>query len=335
MITPLTDRSMLGLTNAMAHNYGGALYGDVASGKTETIRELARCFGMFCTTANCNTQQNLSQITALLKGTIQAGTWIILDNFQNLDDSVMSVVGEHFHTLFTAKVAGFKKFNFDGCDMPLNPRSNCFLTTWYKSHQESVIPDNIRGFFRPIALLRNNVAFILEATLLSQGFLNSKALTEKILTLLRVTKEQLASSSRSYMPIDGRSLVSISNITLALKGRENDMTEDQIVLSAIQRVIPKMLNHSDAKVFQLVLSKFFPETEPVDVKDPNVCEAIQNTCNNMKLQCTPYFLERAASLHETLGIHTGIIIVGEPCSGKSTLVDVMAETYASFLNYSI
>ena len=42
IITPLTDRALLNLTNAMTMHYIGGLCGPTESGKTETIHEISK-----------------------------------------------------------------------------------------------------------------------------------------------------------------------------------------------------------------------------------------------------------------------------------------------------
>ncbi|KAL2098860.1 hypothetical protein ACEWY4_005340 [Coilia grayii] len=85
VITPLTDRCWLTLTGALSLHLGGALVGPTATGKTESVKDLAKMMGK------------------LYSGMVQSGAWCCFDEFNSISVKVLSVIAAQLQSIRAAK----------------------------------------------------------------------------------------------------------------------------------------------------------------------------------------------------------------------------------------
>lgn len=104
IVTKLTERIWLTITQALAMNLNCYLFGPAAVGKTETIKELARTLATFFVVANCHEQTDYACLAAVLAGAVQSGTWCCFDDFQKVSQPIMSTMSTSFQQIKRALV---------------------------------------------------------------------------------------------------------------------------------------------------------------------------------------------------------------------------------------
>ena len=98
-------------------------------GKVETIRDLAKLFGILCIVFNCSEQMNYNVINNFFKDLSQAGVWGIFDELNRVNNDVLSVFSQQLSCIFDACSEKVKHFTFaDSSTLKLDNRVCIFIS---------------------------------------------------------------------------------------------------------------------------------------------------------------------------------------------------------------
>ncbi|XP_031643456.1 dynein heavy chain 6, axonemal [Oncorhynchus kisutch] len=323
VITPLTDRCWLTLTGALSLHLGGAPAGPSGTGKTETVKDLAKALGKFCLVLNCSDSLDYKMMGKLFSGMVQSGSWCCFDEFNRINVEVLSVIAAQLQSIKAAMHSHSLRFMFEGRDIRLNASCGFFITMNPGCKGRVDLPDNLKSLFRPVSMMVPDFDLIAEIMLFSEGFKSAKSLSRKIVNLYQLASKQL--SQQDHYDFGMRAIKSV----LVLAGQKRRFAalscgltpEDEccVLICALQNSnLPKLVPE-DVPLFKSIMEDLFPGVINPKTIHPQLEIAIAKATEILGFQQWPNQAEKVTQLYSQILARGGVMLIGPTGGGKTTV----------------
>ncbi|KFQ06883.1 Dynein heavy chain 17, axonemal, partial [Leptosomus discolor] len=325
VVTPLTDRCYITLTQSLHLFMGGAPAGPAGTGKTETTKDLGRAVGMMVYVFNCSEQMDYKSCGNIYKGLAQTGAWGCFDEFNRISVEVLSVIAVQVKCVQDAIRTKKKTFNFLGETIALIPSVGLFITMNPGYAGRTELPENLKALFRPCAMVVPDFELICEIMLVAEGFVNAKLLARKFITLYTLCKELM--SKQDHYDWGLRAIKSVLVVAGSLKRGDPGHAEDQILMRALRDFnIPRIVT-DDLPIFMGLIGDLFPAVDVPRKRDLNFEKIIKQSMLELKLQAEESIVLKVVQLEELLQVRHSVFVIGNAGCGKSQVLRSLSKTY--------
>ena len=324
VITPLTDRCYITLSQAYSMYFGGAPAGPAGTGKTETVKDLGCTLGIYVVVTNCTDQMKYTDCAKIFKGLCSGGLWGCFDEFNRISLPVLSVVAQQVLAVCTAKKTNSEFFYFPGDPQIIlcKPICDFFITMnpGYAGRQE--LPENLKALFRGVAMMVPNREIIMKVKLCSVGYINFEKLAKKFFVLYGTSEQQL--SKQKHYDFGLRNILSVLRTAGATKRANLDKPEEELMYQTLRDMNLSKLVAQDVPLFLSLLADIFPGVpSPAKGDYPAVQAALTRACEGAQLLLHGSWVAKVIQLYETSLVRHGIMLVGPAGGGKSAVIEML------------
>eukprot|EP00931_Biecheleriopsis_adriatica_P036383 TRINITY_DN2095_c0_g1_i5.p1 TRINITY_DN2095_c0_g1~~TRINITY_DN2095_c0_g1_i5.p1 ORF type:complete len:4649 (-),score=1173.32 TRINITY_DN2095_c0_g1_i5:61-14007(-) len=323
VITPLTDRCYITLTQAMGLILGGAPAGPAGTGKTETTKDLSRALGLQIVVFNCSDQMTYQTMAQIFMGIASTGCWGCFDEFNRISIEVLSVVSTQYKTILDAIRAQVPQFLFADEETKLINTCGAFITMnpGYAGRQE--LPENVKALFRSVAMMVPNRQTIMSVKLASVGFSQMDVIGKKFCILYALCEQQL--SKQRHYDFGLRNILSVLRTSGGVKRSEPpDADEEMLFMRTVRDMNLSKLVADDVPLFLALLRDIFPKVTDPPKKVYKMVEDGSRALikQNFIIDWDTWVL-KIIQLYETSLVRHGFMLVGPTLCGKTEIREIL------------
>jgi dynein heavy chain 1 len=273
----------------------------------------------------------------LLSGLAQVGAWGCFDEFNRLEERILSAVSQQVLTIQRGLLERQPRIEMLGRSIGLHENVGIFITMNPGYEGRRNLPDNLKALFRSFAMVVPDRNLIAQVMLYSQGIVTAEQLSGKIVDMFLLCEDRM--SKQRHYDFGLRALKTLLVSAGALKRQavegKNAMTDEALaqaeegalIAGACNNVLPKLVAE-DMPVFEQILQETFPGSRIAKMDDDVARNVIVKVCEDQDFVPAEEFIQKVLQLKQVLEMRHGVMVVGK--AGKSaalkTLLKVLETT---------
>ncbi|XP_050526495.1 cytoplasmic dynein 2 heavy chain 1 isoform X2 [Daktulosphaira vitifoliae] len=340
--TPLTDNCFLTLTQAMSMGLGGNPYGPAGTGKTESVKSLGNLFGRQVLVFNCDEGIDIKSMTRILLGLARCGAWGCFDEFNRLEDTTLSMISTKILSIQEAIKNKDTFFILDDKKIELNPNVGIFVTLnpagqGYGGRNK--LPDNLKQLFRPIVMSKPDQSLIINVSLHAEGFKYPDILAIKLVETFESAMQLLSNQQHYDWGLRAiKTVIGFCGTLLKATTTQKTLSDEcSIIVQALELNTISKLTYNDSVLFKSLISQIFPEIKKLNKAQihESLIQKIQKSAEFFGLQANQKQEQKCIELYEQLQQRMGVVIMGPPSTGKTTIIQLLAQALGNVKMHKI
>ncbi|CCE82560.1 Piso0_002290 [Millerozyma farinosa CBS 7064] len=322
--TPLVKKSFLSMSLAHFMKLGGALFGPAGTGKTEAIKALGRSLGINVIVFCCDESFDFQSLSRILIGLCKLGCWGCFDEFNRLDEKLLSAVSTQIENIKSGINSQKKSTELLGKSIKPDDNTGIFVTMNPGYVGRSELPENLKKLFFSFSMCKPDLSVIVEVLLASQGFIHSKYIS----TLIHPFFKELSERTSDMLHYDF-GLRTLKTILLRcgrlLRSKNNIEEEDlkkfelQVLLRSLSEIIIPKLIKEDEQIFQELKEKYVPDLSFSSDELAPFKHSIEQHCLENGFVLNDNWIKKTLQVIEVSNSNNGIMLVGESGTGKTCI----------------
>lgn len=237
--TPLNENCYLTWSIALSSGYGGSSTGPAGIGKTEMIKELSYILGRYNRTYNCDKSFTYKSLYNIIIGICNIGAWICLDEFNRLEETVLSSISEIIQQVQQSIHNKTYEIIYKKENIKIHYNTALFITYNPTYISRSSLPMNIYNLFRSYDIEKPDISCIVQGLWYKYGFIETNQLAALLLKMCNLYELFTASSYKIKCTV--RMYKSIIDLCYSLKCTEENNDEISLLYQSIQIIFYPLL----------------------------------------------------------------------------------------------
>ncbi|CAH2063391.1 unnamed protein product, partial [Iphiclides podalirius] len=324
--TELADECFLILTQALHLGSMGNPFGPAGTGKTESVKALGGLVGRLVLVFNCDEAMDAECMGRLLTGLALSGAWGCFDEFNRLSSDTLAAVS---HQL-TSLLAAIGRTPGTEADALLNGK-HVHVSEWcgvaatmnpigrgYGGRR--ALPAALSRLLRPVCMAQPRGGPLARHLLAAHCLAEPRARADDLHNVFAMAS-MLLSGQRHYDWGLRALKAAIGSCGAALAPMRGQPEQSQ--RAALRRLLrlnnrSKLTEH-DAHRFENILSMVFAGVPEEQSTVDTISSALEASIKDLGLVHNKDQVQKCMELYEQLQQRMGVVIVGPPGSGKSTI----------------